>query len=175
MWIKIKVWQNRFLLAFHILFTKGWKSLWLEIKQFIKQSSVSYEKVDQITEEELNDSRKRLMLILPSMETGGVENVTSILLKHFDRTKIRIELVTIFDRERFYEIPDDVKVHVLERHPRPNFFSYDINLPNKLSRFTVSSSWLEMNALKFSSLVDKRQPFVILAQDYFASIIAALS
>lgn len=170
-----RLWYNRIFLAVGILLKEGWGSLWLQIKQALKQPFISYDKVDELTKEELEDGRARLMIVIPTMEMGGAERCASILLEHLNRRKLRPELVTIFDRKAFYLIPCDVKINVLEKlgHLQPP--SSSLALPLHLQKHTGDLAWLEITAFKLSEVIAKRRPSIILAQDYFASIITALA
>ncbi|MBI5099770.1 MAG: glycosyltransferase [Nitrospirae bacterium] len=166
---------NRFSLAIEILRNEGWSSLWRQVNSALKQTFRIYKNVDKISEEELKDVRTRFMMVIPTMEMGGAERCASILLKHLNRRDLRPELVAIFDRKAFYPIPDDIKAYVLENHrplkPPPS----SLILPHELHGFMNDLAWLEMTALKLANVIAKRQPSVILAQDYFASIIALLA
>jgi glycosyltransferase involved in cell wall biosynthesis len=172
--MNIKKLKNRFHLVFYNLFNKGWKGLWIEIKQYAKQLIIPHEKVEEISKKELYDNQKRLMIVTPTMEMGGVEKVTSILLRHIDRSKIKVELVNIFDRKGFYEIPEDIKVYTLQRQANPEPFKSDIELPHNLKIYSNDLDWLQMNSLKLLNIIKKRKPSVVLAQDYYASIISVL-
>lgn len=174
MWLKLIIWYKRILLAFNILFTKGFKSLWTEVRKFLNKSLDSYQEIENI-EEEIYDSKKKLMILVHTMEMGGVEKITSLLLKYIDKTSMKIELVMIFDKERFYEIPEDVKIYILERCPNQKYYSSNIALPRQLKQFSSDFIFLEMTALKLSYLIQKRKPSIVLAQDYYASIIASLT
>lgn len=174
MWLKLIIWYKRIVLAFSILFTEGFKSLWTEVRKFLNKSLDSYQEIENI-EEEIYDSKKKLMILIPTMEMGGVEKCTSILLEHLNRIKIKSELVTIFDREAFYPVSEDVKHYILERIRFDVIPSSSLILPQQLNRFTGVLRWMEMVAFKFVSVIKKRQPTVILAQDYYASLITLLA
>lgn len=166
---------NKFFLAIEILHKDGWGSLWFQIKQVLKQTFLFCGRVDKIAEEELKDGKTRLMMVVPSMEMGGAERCASILLEHLDRTRIKPELVTIFDRKAFYAIPGDIKTYVLENQKSINPPPSSFTLPHELQGFANDLAWLEITAFKLSEIIIKRQPTIVLAQDYYSSFIVLLA
>ncbi|RJQ18407.1 MAG: glycosyltransferase [Nitrospiraceae bacterium] len=132
--------------------------------------------VEELTGEELRDDRTRVMVFIHSMATGGAERCISVLLNNFSRSKITAELVTVYDNEMCYAIPDDVKIHILEKQPGPvTAPSSDFSLPPHLKAFANDFVWLKTVAVKLSGVIQKRRPSVVLAQDFFASVILLLA
>ncbi|MDR8390257.1 glycosyltransferase family 4 protein [Aliifodinibius sp. S!AR15-10] len=61
--------------------------------------------------------RKKICLVIPSLGSGGMERVMSILAEYFDKKKKSEVHLVLYGRERdvFYSIPETVVVH------KPNF------------------------------------------------------
>lgn len=161
--------------ATDILRKEGWGSLWFQIKLALKQALRSYEKVEEITEEELKDGRTRLMVVIPTMEMGGAERCASVLLNRLNRTKIKTELVTIFDRKAFYPTPGDVNTYILEKLRPVKSPASSFALPSHLQRFAGDLAYLEMTASRLVHVIIRRRPSIILAQDFYASFITLLA
>lgn len=82
----------------------------------------------------------------------------------------------IFDRERFYQVPEDVNTFILERYRQPQVEARLNELPPDIAaRYYDELTWLEATAWKVGLLAQRLQPAVMLAQDFFASAIALLA
>ena len=158
--------------ALDLLSGLGRDRLWIQIKQILKRI---FHKIDGITEAEMADNRTRLMVVIPSMELGGTERCTSLLLEHLNRALIKPELVTIFEREAFYPIPEDIRIYCLEKLKSSVLLSYSLSLENQLQRYINVYAWMEMTAFKLARVIQKRQPSVIWAEDYYSSVIVLLA
>ena len=66
---------------------------------------------------ENNSKKTRVMFVLPGLLPGGIERHTIQLLKHLDRSRFDLSLVTLFtiqERPTLYnEVPSDVSIHRL--------------------------------------------------------------
>ena len=128
------------------------------------------------SQDHMKRAKTRLMVLVPTMTAGGMEHCTSLLLEHFSRDYFDLELVTIFDRPPFFAIPADVRLHVLETMPRETVTRLHIQLSGFTTiRHSDAMFWLENVAAKLARLVTEMQPDVILAQDFYATIIALIA
>lgn len=174
-------WHSRLLRAVKIVSDEGWRSLWRRVKAQLRTKQLPAEGLEAPSsllplewEQATKKSDKtRLLVLVPTMGAGGMERCTEVLLKHFNRELFEVELAMIFDREIFYQVPSDVKAFVLERYRQPPLQSRSDELPPDIvARYSDQLTWLETTAYKLGMLIQKRQPDVILAQDFFASAIA---
>lgn len=114
----------------------------------------------------------RVMALVPSMRTGGAERVISLLLQRLDRALFEPELTIVYDRDIAYQIPDDVLVHVLERHPDTPPAPH-LQLPAELeSRYAGDTAWLSSIAGKLAAVVESDRPDIIISSPLWASILA---
>jgi len=121
-------------------------------------------------------TKTRVVILVPSMMTGGMEQCTSLLMKHFSRDYFELELVTIFDRPPFFKIPSDVRLHILEKSPGQTSAKPHVQLSSGATRKRNDAMlWLGVVASKLGSLVSEIQPDVILAQDIYATVIALMA
>ncbi|MEW6002593.1 MAG: glycosyltransferase, partial [Nitrospirota bacterium] len=172
-----RLWYDQMISTVQIILNESRENLFTGVRQRLKQILYSFfpARIDETSEEDLLDGRKRLMIVVPTMEMGGAERCTAILLEHVNRTLIKPEVVTIFDRKRFYPIPRDIKVYVLEKQPSLLKPPLNLSLPDHLHRYMKDLAWMEMTALKLAMVIQKRRASVVLAQDYYASIISLLA
>lgn len=174
-------WYSRVLRAAKIVSTEGWRSLWHRLQARSRAKPLSPESPEEPShsppvewEQAAKKSDKiRLLVLVPTMGAGGMERCTEVLLKYFNRELFEVELAMIFDRELFYQVPNDVKTFVLERYRHPSLEARRDELPPDIvANYSNQLAWLETTAYKLGVLIQKRQPDVVLAQDFFASVIA---
>lgn len=174
-------WHSRVLRAAKIASTEGWRSLWHRLRARSRAKPLSPESPEEPAlsppvewEQAAKKSDKiRLLVLVPTMGAGGMERCTEVLLKYFNRELFEVELAMIFDRELFYQVPSDVKTFVLERYRYPSLEARRDELPPDIvANYSNQLAWLETTAYKLGVLIQKRQPDVVLAQDFFAAVIA---
>jgi len=118
----------------------------------------------------------KLLILVPTMELGGMELCTSFLLSHLNRELFEIELVMVFDRQSYFEIPSHVRVHVLEKAGLTNDTELTVQPSIAVSEKNRDSLiWLETTALNLAALVRTLQPDLILAQHVLASAVSLLA
>jgi glycosyltransferase involved in cell wall biosynthesis len=105
-----------------------------------------------------------------------MERCAEVLLKNFNRETFELELIQIFDRKPFYHIPEDITVYILERYRQPQVSgAIAHSFPEMQSRYSDELAWLEATAYKLALLIRRRQPDIILAQDFYASAIVLIA
>jgi glycosyltransferase involved in cell wall biosynthesis len=170
-----RLWFNQALFAIKVVTNEGWGSLWRHIRE--KMSS-KFPRDKTSVNDKTNPATKktRLMVFVPLMQAGGAERRTSILLEQFDRRLIEPELTIFFDSEIFYPVPEDVRMHILEKLPKPaTQISTYIRLPDHLKEQQRGAVFLETAALRLANLAQERQCDVILSTQLWTSIIAVLA
>lgn len=174
-------WHSRVLRAAKIVSVEGWRSLWHRLQARSRAKPLPPESLEEPAssppvewEQAAKKSDKiRLLVLVPTTGAGGVERCTEVLLKYFNREHFEVELAMIFDRELFYQVPSDVKTFVLERYCHPSLQArLDELPPDIVAKYSNQLAWLETTAYKLGVLIQKQQPDVVLAQDFFASVIA---
>lgn len=118
---------------------------------------------------------KKLMIVIHTLEMGGAERCIAQLLRHLDRNLFRIDLVMVFDREVFYQIPGDVWTHILQHDSMPSVAAEHIDIPPELANSQDQFIWMETTGLKLAEVVRQRRPDIVLAQHYFSSVICSMS
>ena len=118
----------------------------------------------------------KLLILVPTMELGGMELCTSFLLSHLSRKLFEIDLVMVFDRQSYFEIPSHVRVHVLEKAGLMNDPKVTVQPSIAVSEKNRDGLiWLETTALNLAALVRTLQPDLILAQHVLASAVSLLA
>jgi glycosyltransferase involved in cell wall biosynthesis len=123
----------------------------------------------------INDTKSKLMVVVPLMEVGGAERGTAILLEHIDRHRVEPELTIVFNRRIFYTLPQDVPVHILEQLPDPQESTDEVDLPSEFSQYQRGRVFLEKTALKLATLAEQQKINVILATQLWSSLVAVLA
>lgn len=78
----------------------------------------------------------RVLLMSGSMEGGGSERQTALLLRHLDRRQFAPELFLMYRRgELLAGLPGDVPVHAFDDHPRRPFVDWPGRRHGQLVRF----------------------------------------
>lgn len=169
---------DRFTSLLEIVINDGFTSFWRQVSHILRGSplSIFLEGTGKRNEsEEMSDGRKRLMVVIGAMEVGGVERCTAVLLDRLDRALISAELVTVFNREIFYPLPSRMKVTIVEEQVYLSLPADRPLIPDDLQTYARELDWLEMTALKLAMIIRNRGSSVILAQDFWISIIALLA
>ena len=169
---------DRFTSLLEIVLNDGFASFWRQVSHALRGSplSIFLKGTGKRNEtEEMPDVRRRLMVVVGTMGVGGVERCTAVLLDRLDHALISAELVTVFDREIFYPLPSRMKVTILEEQLCLSLPADRPLIPDDLQTYARELAWLEMSALKLASIIRNRRSSVILAQDYWISIIALLA
>jgi len=175
---------GRALRAGTIVQQEGFGGLWKRLRQRLRprtalHSSSLTHRIDLLKlppKARTDRDKLSLMIVIPTMGAGGMERCTEVLLKCFCRDLFELELAMLFDDEPFYEIPTDVKVHILERYPQPRVNSRLAQpFPEFAIRHADEFTWLEAAAHRLATLIRERRPDVILAQDFYASAIALIA
>ena len=168
----------RALRAVKILLQEGFGGLWRRLRQKPHHTKqVQDQGLDplQLPPKSKGD-KLSLMVVIPTMGAGGMERCAEVLLKNFNRETFELELVQIFDRKPFYHIPEDIIVHSLERYRQPSVSStLAHSFPEMQSRYSDELAWLDATAYKLALLIRRRQPDIILAQDFYASAIVLIA
>jgi glycosyltransferase involved in cell wall biosynthesis len=113
----------------------------------------------------------RVAVVLPAFGMGGVERCAALLFEHLDRSAFRPDLIVASARERFYELPQDVRVHVLEDIPDP-WHDQSLPLPPEEEPFREEALALERDALRLARVVRREGYRVVLAGAFGTSILA---
>jgi len=122
------------------------------------------------------DGKIKVMMLAPSMRTGGAERVLSLLLKHLDRESFSPEMAIVWDMDIAYEIPEGVQVSILEREPQVAEPRVAIDLPPDLmQQYGDSVAWLSGVADKLAAVVERQGPDVIVSSPLWASILATVA
>ncbi|MGK7390760.1 MAG: glycosyltransferase [Candidatus Cyclobacteriaceae bacterium M2_1C_046] len=103
--------------------------------------------------------QKKLALILPSFSSGGMERVMSQLAWHFGRKEIRVALILLTRSEKFYTVPDNVKVY----EPSFNHSKYNRIIFTFLIYKFLRKSLKEIKPEAILSFGGKYNSFVLLA------------
>lgn len=119
--------------------------------------------------------RFKLLVVVPTMEMGGAERCVAEILRYLDRRRFAAELIMVFERKAFYEIPPDIPVHVLEREPMGEMQASGSDVPVEMLRFGGDYVWLQAMALRLAGLVRRSRPKVVLARHIFSSVLCCLS
>jgi glycosyltransferase involved in cell wall biosynthesis len=179
----------RALRAIKVLLQEGFGGLWRRLRQRLRspqevsQPSQALQAQDQgldllqIPPKAKSPGDKlSLMVVIPTMGAGGMERCAEVLLKNFNRETFELELIQIFDRKPFYHIPEDITVYILERYRQPQVSgAIAHSFPEMQSRYSDELAWLEATAYKLALLIRRRQPDIILAQDFYASAIVLIA
>jgi glycosyltransferase involved in cell wall biosynthesis len=179
----------RALRAIKVLLQEGFGGLWRRLRQRLRspqevsQPSQALQAQDQgldllqIPPKAKSPGDKlSLMVVIPTMGAGGMERCAEVLLKNFNRETFELELMQIFDRKPFYHIPEDITVYILERYRQPQVSgAIAHSFPEMQSRYSDELAWLEATAYKLALLIRRRQPDIILAQDFYASAIVLIA
>ncbi len=172
-------WYNRLLQAMRIVLNEGWRALGrrLKAKLLLRTSPPQVLKKELPPNADAKCNQIKLLILVPAMNAGGMERCTEVLLRHFDRKTLKLDLVMIFDRKPFYPVPNDVTTYILERYPQPQQIeTRSGELPPPIvARYYDDLVWLEVTARKLGILSQTLQPDVILAQDFFATLLALLA
>jgi glycosyltransferase involved in cell wall biosynthesis len=97
----------------------------------------------------------KLLVIIPSLVTGGAEILTVYLLRHLDRNKFEVALCLFEEKGDLRKrVPSDVKLFVLGKKNRWGFF----RLPSKLNK-----------------LVSEYKPDIIYTRMWYATSVATVS
>jgi glycosyltransferase involved in cell wall biosynthesis len=169
---------DRFTSLLEIVINDGVRSFWKQVSHILREFPLStfLKGTGKRNErEEMPDNRRRLMVVIGAMEVGGVERCTAVLLERLDRALINAELVTVFNREIFYPLSNCMKLTVLEDQLYLSLPTDRPLIPDDLQTYARELDWLEMTALKLAMIIRNRRSSVILAQDYWMSIIALLA
>jgi glycosyltransferase involved in cell wall biosynthesis len=179
----------RALRAIKVLLQEGFGGLWRRLRQRLRspqevsQPSQALQAQDQgldllqIPPKAKSPGDKlSLMVVIPTIGAGGMERCAEVLLKNFNRETFELELIQIFDRKPFYHIPEDITVYILERYRQPQVSgAIAHSFPEMQSRYSDELAWLEATAYKLALLIRRRQPDIILAQDFYASAIVLIA
>jgi len=175
-------WHSRMLGAARVVLNEGWRGLGRRLKEKMPKKRQKNEGISlqsgKAEQEAEGDGKPRVLVLVPAMDAGGMERCTEILLRHFNRESLKLDLAMIFDRKPFYPVPDGIKTYILERYhqPQPHGEVLLEELPPLLvAQYRDDLIWLEATAQKLSVLVQKLRPDALLAQDFFATLIALLA
>lgn len=114
------------------------------------------------------------MVVVPTLQVGGAERCTSILLRHLSRISFEIALVQIFDRKAFFQPPSDVNIFVLETILEP--YVDRLEITSELhKKYKKELLWFESVARRLALKIREWHPTVVFAQDVFASVIVLLA
>ena len=72
----------------------------------------------------MNQEKRRICLIAPSLQMGGIERAMSTLANYFVSRGQEIHYITLFPFEPFFELDNKIKLHV----PPYNFSRFDRNI-----------------------------------------------
>lgn len=175
-----RLWYSRMLRAVKIVLSQSWRGLWRRLKARFRSKQLQQEDLEELSllpveweQEAKRHDKTRLLVLVPTMGAGGMERCTEVLLKHFNRDLFQLGLAMIFDSERFYQVPEDVDSFILERYRQPVVKASFEGLPSHIvTQYQNELTWLEATAYKAGVLISKLKPDVVLAQDFFAAIIA---
>jgi glycosyltransferase involved in cell wall biosynthesis len=180
----------RALRAIKVLLQEGFGGLWRRLRQRLRspqevsQPSQALQAQDQGLDllqippkaKSPPGDKLSLMVVIPTIGAGGMERCAEVLLKNFNRETFELELIQIFDRKPFYHIPEDITVYILERYRQPQVSgAIAHSFPEMQSRYSDELAWLEATAYKLALLIRRRQPDIILAQDFYASAIVLIA
>lgn len=171
-------WHSRMLGAVRIILTEGWRGLGRRAKARRKTSLPAGAAKEAKQEEEEESDKPRVLILVPAMDAGGMERCTEILLRHFNRESLKLDLAMIFDRKPFYPVPYDIKTHILEHYHQPQQHEEVLleELPPLIAtQYRDDLIWLEATAQKLGVLVQKLRPDALLAQDFFATLVTLLA
>lgn len=119
-----------------------------------------------------DSNRMRLVVLVPRMDDQSIGTGTSALLEHIDRSAFDLALVRVFAGEDGGHVPDDVERYVVEaRGARQLDLAED--LPSDIaSRYCAEIRWVAAAARGFGELASEWQADAVLAQGFFAGIVA---